>query len=74
MIYVECKPDEVLVQTLSGLPRAEVIHEFKGKFEVLRRLDNGRDLDALLDENPAATVPSTLRQMREQQDLEGAPR
>jgi hypothetical protein len=38
MIYVECKPDATLVQVLTQLPRREIVHELKGKYEVVKRI------------------------------------
>ena len=44
MIYVECKPDGILVRHLSGLPKRQVAHEIQGKGEICNRLIRGKDL------------------------------
>ena len=52
MIYVECRPDEILVRQVTDLPRRQVVHEIKGKGEVCNRLMRNRDLVAMVDEDP----------------------
>src|SRR5687768_14074220 len=71
MIYVECSPDEALVRITAGLPKRDIIHE-QGKFEVLRRLARSQGLQAMLDEDPASIMPSTLKRMRVEQELNEA--
>ncbi|MBM3946011.1 MAG: hypothetical protein FJ315_01245, partial [SAR202 cluster bacterium] len=56
MIYVECKPDEVLVRTLLNVARRGVIHELRGKFEVINRVSAGDGAKGLVDEDPGAYV------------------
>ena len=63
IIYVECSPDEILIRRLTGLPRRRVIHELKGKYEVLKRLSEQSDLWAVVDEAPNSHVPPYLNQM-----------
>jgi len=61
MIYIECKPDYVLVNTLTKFPRKEIIHEFKGKFEVCKRLEAMSDSRGLIDEDPASIQPAYMK-------------
>ena len=63
IIYVECSPDEILIRRLTGLPRRRVIHELKGKYEVLKRLSAQSDLLAVVDEDPSSHVPPYLNRM-----------
>ena len=70
MIYVECTPDEILVRRLTGLARRRVIHELKGKYEVLKRLSAQRDRLAVVDEDPASIVPPYLDRMSLIEDLD----
>ncbi len=63
MIYVECKPDELLVRQVTNLPRRQVVHEAKGKGGVCNRLMRNRDLVAMVDEDPGATQPTYMAQL-----------
>ena len=63
MIYVECKPDEALVRHVTGLPRRQVVHEFKGKYEVCKRVSAQADSRALIDEDPGSFPPAYLGRM-----------
>jgi len=60
MIYVECKPDAHLVQTLSGLGKKKVRHE-SNKSEICKRLEKEREVAALIDEDPQSPKESYLR-------------
>jgi hypothetical protein len=62
-IYIECNPDEVLVRLLTGLPRRQIVHEYKGKAEVLKRLSGQTERRALVDEDPNSVVPPYLQRM-----------
>ena len=64
MIYVECKADEALVRTLTGLPRREVIHELKGKPEVVNQVRSRSNTRGLVDEDPQQLQPPYLERMR----------
>lgn len=64
MLYLECKPDMVLVQTLTGLGKREIIHDFKGKQEVLRLLSRDRNSIALVEEDPGSDPSVYLASMR----------
>ena len=61
MIFVECNPDRLLVSRLTGLPRREIVHELKGKYEICKRLSAELGRSALLDEDPTAEQPRYLR-------------
>lgn len=63
MIYVECKPDQTLVQTLTGLPTREIIHE-QNKFEVMKKLGNGMNTRGMIDEDPGSNQPAYLNRMQ----------
>ena len=63
MIYVECKPDDLLVRHLTGLPKRQVAHEIQGKGEICNRLIRGKDLVAMVDEDPGATQPTYLARL-----------
>ena len=63
MIYVECKPDGVLVRHVADLSRRQVRHEAKGKGGVFNMLLRSRDLVAMVDEDPGKTQPRYMRQL-----------
>ena len=68
MIYVECKPDKLLVETLTGWLGREIIHE-NDKYRVmktLRRQTNGR---AMVDEDPTSNQPLYLTEMQIQEEF-----
>jgi hypothetical protein len=69
MIYVECRPDLTLVQALTQLPRREIAHELKGKYEVMKRLSSLRNARAMVDEDPGANQPAYLCRMQVLRDL-----
>lgn len=69
MIYVECKPDAILVQTLTGLSRKEVIHEIKGKFGVVNQVNRRDNCKGLVDEDPRANQPEYLTRLQLREDL-----
>ena len=69
MIYVECKPDATLVKVLTQLPQREIIHEIKGKYEVLKKISNGRNGRGMIDEDPGSNQPAYLSRMQVQRDL-----
>lgn len=71
MIYVECKPDEILVRAVTGLPARQVIHELKGKYGVAAQLRKRNSARGMLDEDPGADQPSYLGglQIVQDQDL-----
>ena len=63
MIYVECKPDGILVRHLTGLPKRQVAHEIQGKGEVCKRLNRGNGLVALVDQDPGSTQPRYMARL-----------
>ena len=63
MIYVECKPDELLVRQATNLPRRQVAHEAKGKGGVCNRLTRNRGLVAMVDQDPGATQPRYMARL-----------
>ena len=69
MIYIECKPDYVLVNSVMKTSRKEVVHEFKGKFEVCKRLENAKDSKGLIDEDPSSVQPAYVQRARLETDL-----
>ena len=72
MIYVECKPDGVLVRHVTNLSRRQVGHEIQGKGAVCNRLMKSKDAVAMVDEDPGKTQPRYMRQLslsREHVDL-----
>ena len=69
MIYVECKPDQILVQVVTGLPIRQVIHELQGKGRVVYQVRRGSHSVGLVDEDPGATQPRLLTEMPTVEDL-----
>ena len=63
MIYVECKPDGVLVRHVADLSRRQVGHEIQGKGAVCKRLMNSRDLVGMVDEDPGKPQPRYMSQL-----------
>lgn len=69
MIYLECKPDFTLVQALTQLPKREIAHELKGKYEVMKRLSTSTNRRAMVDEDPGKNQPAYLTKMQVARDL-----
>jgi len=69
MIYVECKPDLVLVKSLTNVTRRGITHEFKGKGEICNRLRKQTNCKGLLDEDPASAQPRYVKEARLENDL-----
>lgn len=74
MIYLECKPDAALVRGLTGLTRRQIVHEFKGKYDVCKRVSGQTECKALVDEDPGSIQPPYLARINlarelSQQDL-----
>jgi len=67
MIYIECKPDFVLVKSL-GVPRREIIH-LGGKPEICKQLEKRENCKGLVDEDPFSVQPSYLRRLEVQENL-----
>lgn len=69
MIYVECKPDAALVQILTQLSHRGIVHELKGKYEVVERISSGRNARRMVDEDPGSVQPAYLARMEVLRDL-----
>ena len=68
MLYVECLPDETLVRRLTGFPKREIIHQLKGKYEVLENLATQSNSTAMVDEDPNTNQPRYLERMQVRED------
>ncbi len=68
MIYVECKPDKLLVQTLTGWHGREILHE-NDKYKVMKTLSRQRNGRAMVDEDPNRNQPAYLSKMRVHQEV-----
>jgi hypothetical protein len=55
MIYVECKPDKILVIVLTNKTPDEIFH-FGGKSEIFRRMQRERNVIGIVDEDPSAPI------------------
>ena len=60
MIYVECKPDGILVRHLTGLPKRQVAHEASGRGAVCNRLMKNNNVAAMVDEDPGTVRPTYM--------------
>ena len=69
MFYVECKPDGILVGLIAALPKRQVIHEIKGKYEIAKRLSEAQGAKGLLDQDPNSIQPAYLSRLNLEQDL-----
>jgi len=58
MIFVECKPDYLLVRKL-GYPKRQIIHAGNIS-EVCKRLQRNRNCCGLVDEDPGKTRPTYM--------------
>ena len=70
MIYVECKPDKLLVQTITGWPGREIIHE-NDKYQVMKTLSRKRNGLAMVDEDPNSNQPAYLSKMQVTEEFRG---
>ena len=68
MIYVECKPDQLLVQMLTSWPNREIIHE-NDKYKVMKTLRRQRNGRAMVDEDPNSIPPAYLSKMQVSQEI-----
>ena len=69
MIYLECKADQTLVQTLTRLTRREIIHALKGQSELIKRMSNTRDALGMVDADPEQYQPVYLSRMQTLKDM-----
>ena len=63
MIYVEGWADKALVQTLTGLPRREIVLG-SAKSGVVKRLIENAGVMGMIDEDPGSIQPAYLNQMQ----------
>lgn len=61
MIYVECKPDFLLVRSVTNVSKREIVHEL-GKSNVCKRLQKDKNCKGLIDEDPSAIQPRYVRE------------
>lgn len=61
MIFVECKPDKVLVRIL-GIPTHEIIHA-GNKSSVCKKLERSNGSKGLVDEDPDSGQPTYIRRL-----------
>jgi hypothetical protein len=62
MIYIECRPDKILVEALS-VPEEEIIHA-GSKGNVCNRLSRIRNSKGLVDEDPESAQPTYIRRLK----------
>jgi len=69
MYLVECKPDEVLVKSLTSTSRKNIKHA-GNKSELLKTLsEHYGNSKAIIDEDPGSIQPPHLQKFKEKQDL-----
>ena len=68
MIYVECKPDQILVQVLLNLPNKDVVHA-QNKSHLFARLSKRSDTIGIADEDPGSPQPKYLSGLSIVQDI-----
>jgi len=69
MIFIECKPDLTLLESLTRIPRREITHEFKGKGEICNRLRKQTNCKGLIDEDPSSGQPHFVKEAELEEDL-----
>ena len=62
MIYVECKPDKILVIVLTNKTPDEILH-FGGKSEIFRRMQRERNVIGIVDEDQSAPTHPYIRNL-----------
>ena len=68
-IYTECKADTALLNAILSIPKRDIIHEIKGKFEVCKSLERKKNSKGMIDEDPATVQPVYLKKLVLKQDL-----
>jgi len=69
MYLVECKPDTVLIKTLTLTPRKNIVHA-GNKSELLKKLtERYSNSKGIIDEDPWSIQPPHLQKFKERQDL-----
>lgn len=73
MIFVECKPDKLLVRIIADIPRKTIRHA-GNKFEVIKRLSKYSQGLGIIDEDPGRNQPIQLKTAKEisTQDIKAA--
>jgi len=61
MIYVECKPDYILIRNLQ-IPKHKIIHA-GNKSKVCKRLMKTNNSIGIIDEDPGSIQPSYIKQL-----------
>lgn len=67
MIFVECKPDTLLVKYLASSSERRIIHS-NGKSGVCKALTNNNNCIGVVDEDPWSNQPKYLKNLRENND------
>jgi hypothetical protein len=62
MIFVECKPDLLLVQKITGISKKEILHS-GNKGEVIKNLSRSKNSTGLIDEDPGDSQPKYIASM-----------
>lgn len=63
VIYVECKPDSILVKSLIKISRKEIIHA-GNKPEICKKLKKRENCVGLVDEDPNSPQPPYMKRMK----------
>lgn len=64
MIYIECNSDWALLNSITTFSRKEIVHEFKGKYEICKQLAKRTGCKGLIDEDPLSTEPPYVTRLR----------
>ncbi|MBS7268589.1 MAG: hypothetical protein KIH10_07140 [Candidatus Freyarchaeota archaeon] len=62
VIYVECKPDSILVKSLIKISKKEIIHA-GNKSEICKKLEKQENCIGLVDEDPNSPQPTYMKRM-----------
>ena len=62
MIFVECKPDLMLVQKITGISKKHILHS-GNKGEVIKNLSRSNRSTGLIDEDPGDSQPKYIASM-----------
>jgi hypothetical protein len=63
VIYVECKPDSILVKSLIKISKKEIIHA-GNKPEICKKLEKQENCIGLVDEDPNSPQPPYVKRMK----------
>lgn len=61
MIFVECKPDFILVQAVGSIQKRDIIHELQSKGAVCNHLSTKTNCMGLVDEDPDSPQPPYIK-------------